>query len=125
MTAPVVKLYGRWGGRRRPQDVRLHSGDDATLQVTVIDDATGAAKDISSALATYKAFRRDSATAQITLTGTISTGTDGIITFALTDGDTANLAARDYAHEVQLTESGGAIGTVLVGTLRLARDLIE
>ena len=125
MAAPSISLVGRWGGRLRPQDVHLRSGDDRTLTVTVIDNATGSAKDITGATATYKAFRRDSTTAQITLTGTISTGTDGVITFDMTAASTANLGERDYQHEVQLTESGGDVGTVLVGTLRLHKDLIE
>lgn len=125
MAAPSISLAGRWGGRLRPQDVRLRSGDDRTLTVTVIDDATGSAKDITGATATYQAYRRDSTTSQISLTGTIATGTDGVITFDMTAASTASLGERDYVHEVQLTESGGDIGTVLIGTLRLRRDLIE
>ena len=126
MTAPTINLIARWGGRIRGQNVRLYSGDDATLSFTVIDDATNAAKDITGASATLGVYQRfDRQTAQFTKTGTISTGTDGVVTFAVADSDTASLKGDDYAFEVQLTESGGAIGTVAVGWLRLKEDRIS
>lgn len=83
------------------------------LVCTITDDVTSAAIDITGATALLKFRALGSATLQATVTGSITNGPNGQVTFypasnpAMLTGD-----AGDYEGEIQITFSDGQIQTV-------------
>lgn len=121
MAAPIVTLNGRWGGKLRDQNLDLTSGDDVTLEVTVVNtDAT--AKDITGATITWELSRRAGTDAKITKTATITGATTGVFQVAV---DSTGDLAGDYYHEAEMTESGGAVGTVMKGRVLINTDTVN
>lgn len=121
MAAPIVEMNGRWGGKLRNQNLDMTSGDDVTLQVTVLNiDAS--VKDITGATITWALAKRPRGTAVLTISGVITDASNGIFTVAVTGlGDYRG----DWFHEIELTESGGAVGTVLRGWLQINEDIVN
>ena len=121
MAAPVIDLNGRWGGKLRNQDIRIVSGDDLTLQVTVTE-TNGAAKDLTGGTVDWNLSKEPgSSDIKVTKTGTLTSPTTGVFTVAV---DSTGGLSGDYYHEAQLTESGGDIGTVMRGWVRIDRDSV-
>lgn len=107
----------------------LVAGDDKTLNVDVTDDA-GDPVAITSATINWKVAKNVKGPVVITkATGgsgiAITSGSGGLFTITLTDGDTEDLPPGDYYHECQITFSGGAIATVLRGTMTIEPALIR
>ena len=120
MTAPVISLNGRWGGKLRDQNIQIVSGDDVTLEVTVFE-TDGTKKDITGATINWGLSRRPGKDSKLSKTGTVTDATNGVFQIAI-DG-TGDLGG-DYYHEAQLTESGGTIGTVMRGNAAIDLDTV-
>ncbi len=121
MAAPIISLNGRWGGKLRDQPLDLVSGDDAMLEVTVLN-IDGSAKVITGATITWELSRRAGTSAKVTKTATITDGTNGIFQVAV---DSTGDLSGDYHHEAEMTESGGAVGTVMTGRVLINRDTVN
>lgn len=116
MAAPDIALDASWGGRLRPQNFEMRSGDDRTLTVTLRDRAG-----LVSLTGTYvwilASGDSPDDTAEITKTGSV---TAGVFVVTLADTDTDPLDGR-YYHEATVTETSGAaenvsmIGHALIG----------
>lgn len=120
MTTPDIPLDAWWGGRVRPQYIRIFSGDDRTLTFT-IRDRQGAAVSITG---TYSfkvaAGRRPSDSAEITKSGSVSTSS---IAITLAATDTADLEGTFY-YELQVTEtSSSADSVVSYGRIEISEDM--
>lgn len=121
MAAPIVSLNGRWGGKLRDQNVEITSGDDVTLEVTVLN-TDGTAKVLTGATITWELSRRAGTAVKITKTATITGATTGIFQVAV---DSTGDLSGDYYHEAEMTESGGAISTVMKGRVLINRDTVN
>jgi hypothetical protein len=110
-------------------DFTMTAGDDKSITVYVTDQTTGAAVDITSATIAWKATKSLRTTAVISKTTsagiTITSGSGGIFTIALTPSNTSSLTPGDYRHEAQITFSGsGLVATVLKGIMTLEPGLV-
>ena len=109
------------------QDFEVFQGD--TKQITIpITDENKAAKTLTGSTQKWEAF--DGATLKIQKTNadislvSIAPDTDNAIRFTLTPGDTVALAAKEYDHEAEITDSGGNVSTVTRGKMTVRDDLI-
>lgn len=121
MTAPVISLVGRWGGKLRNQNVETMSGDDVILEVTVVN-LDGTAKDITGATILWKLSTLPGLEEKIVKTGSITDATNGVLQIAV--DSTGPLAGVHY-HEAEMTESGGAVGTIMRGRMTVERDTVN
>lgn len=121
MAAPVVSLVGRWGGKLRDQNIDAMSGDDLTLQVTVLNP-DGTRKNITGAVIVWGLSRVPGSTGLIVKAGSITDGPNGV--FDVFVNGTGPLSGS-YYHEAELTESGGAIGTVMKGRFQINEDTVN
>lgn len=121
MAAPIISLNGRWGGKLRDQPLDITSGDDVTLEVTVLE-TDDSAKDIAGATITWELSRRAGMNARVTKTATITGATTGVFQVAV---DSTGELAGEYYHEAEMTESGGAISTVMRGRVNISRDTVN
>lgn len=109
------------------QNFTMWSGDDKTLEVTVVDE-NGSVQDITGMTIDWHLARKVTTSALVQkATGgsgiVISDGSAGVFQITLSAADTDDLSGK-YYHEAQVTDSSGNISTVTVGTITINRDLI-
>ena len=107
------------------QDWSMHKGDSKDITVTVYD-GDGATVTLTGATIVWGMATDYDETAIVTKTTaaadiTIS-GSD--FSFSLDPTDTSGLAAGQYYHEAQVTDSGGDVATVMTGVITLVEELI-
>jgi hypothetical protein len=117
MTAPAV------------QNFTVTRGDNLALEIAVVDDASGAAKDISGASVRWwlaKTVNGPKLVEKTTADGSaaITNGAGGLVAFELVPADTAGLAG-DYVHEAELVDTAGKVATVTRGAVTVAPDLVR
>lgn len=118
MAAPDIPLDAWWGGRVRPQYIRLFSGDDRTLTFTIRDRA-GSTVSITGTYS-LKVSLSPTDSAEITKTGAVS-GSSVVITLA--GSDTADLDG-DFHFELTVTETSfSADSVVAFGRLEIREDM--
>lgn len=100
------------------EKIKLVSGDSRPqVRVTITDESTGNAVDITGATVRLK-FRAVGATTLIdTLIGVIQNGPNGVVVFDW-NPTTLNVEAGDYEGEVEVTFANGAGVQTLYETLK-------
>ena len=120
MTAPILDLNGRWGGKPRQQNIEMVRNDNLTVRVTVLntDDTP---KNLTGATVSWKAAVVAGGNPELTATGTVTDATNGILTVDIPNTN----EARDLLyHETEITDSDSAVYTVMTGILRIDRDIL-
>ena len=56
-------------------------------------------------------------------TATIPVGTDGVANFVIIPADTADLDARDYIYDIELTSGSGEVSTIGVGKFTILKEV--
>lgn len=120
MAAPDIPLDAWWGGRVRPQYIRLFSGDDRTLTFS-FRDRSGTAVSITGTYSFKIAHgSRPTDSAEVTKTGAVS-GSSVAITLAASD--TTSLEGM-YHYELVVTEtSSSADSVVSFGRIEIREDM--
>ncbi len=112
-----------------PQDFQMVSGNDKTLNFTVLDendlvvDLTGAT--IVWALADSEKSKSRIITYTSPVNVTITTPLEGKFSVSIQSADTEPLKPKDYYHEARVTSSGGDVTTVAIGTVEVLRNVID
>lgn len=105
------------------QNATIHAGDTVDINVTVTNPATGDPKNLTGATvqwAMYKAYKGTVVLTKDTDDGvTITDAADGELTISLEAADTEDVRPDIYAHEVEVTDSGGNVSTVTTGYITL------
>lgn len=84
-----------------------------SLEVTITDEVTGAAIDVTGATVLLKFRAVGASTLTSTLTAALTTPGSGVVTFDWADDPTALAGdAGDYEGEVEITFVGGSVQTV-------------
>lgn len=92
--------------------IKLVQGDTLpTITVTLTDEFTGAAVDITGAAVVVKFRAMNTTTVLSTLTGTLVTPASGIFSFSF-PAPALDVADGLYEGEIEVTFSGGAIQSV-------------
>ena len=120
MAAPDIPLDAWWGGRVRPQHIRLFSGDDRTLTFTMRDRAGTAVSITGTYSFQIASGPGPSDTAEITKTGAVSGST---VTITLAATDTTSLEGK-FHYELVVTEtSSSADSVVSFGKVTINEDM--
>lgn len=104
------------------QDVEVYAGDDESVEVTITDDATGSALDVSAASEIAWKLYDGWGTQVLSKTkttggiGFVTDGTDGKIKIAIAGADTSALAGW-YFHAATVTDGSSNVSTVESGRL--------
>ena len=105
------------------QNATIYAGDDVDLQIAVTDAATGNPKVLTGASVQWAMFRAYKGTVVLTKDTdggiTITDAAGGILTISIGAADTLDIRPDDYAHEVEVTDSGGNVSTVTTGHITL------
>lgn len=106
------------------QNFDLWSGDDTTLEVTVLDD-TGTPVVLTGATLTWKVFTRLGSMLVVKTNGNgiaITDAEHGVCVITLTAADTDVLNGT-YHHELQMVQNG-ITSTVMVGHVTVHEDRV-
>ena len=105
------------------QNATIYAGDSVDLVIIVTDPETGDPKNLTAATVQWAMFKEHRGTVVLTkATGdgvTITDATEGELTIALEPEDTEELLPDIYAHECEVTDSGGNVSTVTTGYITL------
>jgi hypothetical protein len=105
------------------QNATIYAGDTVNINVVVTDPATGDPKNLAGATVQWAMFREYKGTVVLTKDTdagiTITDEANGALTIALDASDTENVRPDIYAHEVEVTDSGGNVSTVTTGYITL------
>lgn len=117
------------------QDAEVHQGEDRSLQVTVYSDENETTvRDLTSfTVLGYRIGELDDDITRLELTesanpngSAVSFGTprsDGLVIITIAAADLAALPARDWDHQLILTDGGSNDGVVVEGTLTVKKSL--
>lgn len=105
------------------QNFEMFAGDTKSLNCTVTDAATGAAKNITGATIEWVLYNERTelnVLTKSTASGiTITNGLAGQFTVALIPADTSALGIQSYYHEAEVTDAGGNVSTVFTGYITI------
>lgn len=105
------------------QNFSMQVGDDLVLSITVRTASTCVVVDLTDASASWVLSRAPGCTPLVTIAGVLGTpATNGVLTVTLVPGDTEDLCAGRYHHELQLTDALSKVTTAMTGTARLMGD---
>lgn len=104
------------------QNFALQQGDDLVLSITVRTSGTCVAVNLTGSTASWVLSRAPGCTPLITRAGVLTSPTTGVLTVTLVPGDTEDLCAGRYHHELQLTDALSKVSTVMTGIARLTGD---
>lgn len=99
------------------KDDAVFTAEDQTLQWTVFDEATGAAKDITGWTISFKLAATQTGAAVVTKAATLTTPASGITQVALAAADLTQTAGV-YFYSLTRTDSGN-VQVLAYGTLLL------
>ena len=110
------------------QNIEMVSGDAVVIEITVLDETTGAAVNLAGCTATFALARANSRRILVTKSASsgvsIADAANGRIDVSIDAADTATKAGN-YSYELQITDSAGNRSTPLYGTLTIVQDMIE
>lgn len=104
------------------QNFSMQVGDDLVLSITVRTSSSCVVVDLTGSTASWALSRAPGCTPLITIAGVSASPTTGVLTVTLVPGDTEDLCAGRYHHELQLTDALSKVSTVMTGTARLTGD---
>lgn len=99
------------------QNFEVHQGSDKTLNFTVTDES-GDAVDITGATIKWILATDQGASASLTKTGSVTSGTSGKFSVSLTGADTDGFSGMFY-HEARVTDGSGTITHVVSGLVNI------
>lgn len=94
------RIYLVQGDINRPQ-----------VQATITDENTGAIIDITGATVLLKFRQVGSSTLQATITGTVTSGSGGVVVFPMTE-EALSGPGGEYEGEIEIEFTGGSVQTV-------------
>lgn len=115
--------------RLEPQDFQLVSGNDKTLNFTVLDQDDLVVDLTGSTIVWALADSEKSKTRLITYTSpvnvTLTDPTNGKFSVSIQSADSEPLPPKNYYHEARVTSAGGDQTTVAFGTAEVLRNIID
>jgi hypothetical protein len=87
------------------QSDHVFAGEDKSLRFTIYDSA-GAVANITGWTLSWKLETQQGGSVQVTKSGTVTDGPNGIATVTLLAADTSALAGGTYFHHLDRTDSG-------------------
>jgi hypothetical protein len=112
------------------QDATVYGGDDARLELTLLD-RDGTPLDLTGATLTWGMAPRRSSDAALTKTSEdaseieITDAVAGRAIVKLLADDTDDLSETVYLHELKITDATGKTETLLTGTLTVRSSILD
>ena len=97
--------------------IQFYLGDTHTVRFTVQEPA-GTPFDITGATGTL-IVHTNTGTVLATVTGSVPTGSDGVIVYQFAPSDTSGLAAGSYHYHAKVVMDDGSVYTIAVGAITL------
>lgn len=106
------------------KNATIFQGDEMTLSFTIYSDAAeSVAYDLTGATITYRVGDLEKRHTFFEQAGVVTDGPNGACTVTLTEAQTANLAPKNYEHQLIVEDQTGTAVVAVDGTLTINRKL--